>query len=118
MENAMAKEYLLVEINTKNSKRGTGDYIYEVGFVDLDDLTYYISIIDPTMRNWTRCNWEMICTGSIPYGSYSGLIRTARTTQQRTPVISADSYPQLITPLTEQEIIDIIQYRQLELVKK
>jgi hypothetical protein len=112
----MAREYLLVDINTKLSKRGTGDYIYEVGFVDLEDLCYYVSVVDPTMRNWTRCNWELICTGSIPYGAYTGLIRTERRTQQNTPVISADSYPQMITPLSESDIIDILQYRQIEIL--
>ena len=65
----MAKEYLLVEIIPKSSKRGTGDYIYEVGFVELEDLCYYDSVIDPTMRNWTRCNWQMICEGPTPYGA-------------------------------------------------
>ena len=30
----MAKEYLLVEVNTKMSKRGTGDYIYDAIFTD------------------------------------------------------------------------------------
>lgn len=112
----MAHEYLLVDINTKLSKRGTGDYIYEVGFIDLDDLIYYVTIVDPTMRNWTRCNWELICTGTIPYGAYSGLIRTSRTTAQRRPVISADSYPQLIIPMTEEEVVKVIEHRQIEIL--
>lgn len=114
----MAKEYLLTDIRTKHSKRGTGDYIYEVEFLDIDDLHVYVSVVDPTMRNWTRCNWELICEGEIPYGAYSGLIRTARKTQEGISVISADSYPQLICPMTEQELIDVIQYRKIELITK
>ena len=111
----MAHEYLLLDVTRKTSKRGTGDYIYEVSFVDLDDLQDYVTIVDPTMRNWTRCNWQLICEGTTPYGAYSGLIRTARKTQQNTPVISADSYPQLICMMTANEIVKVIEHRTLQL---
>ena len=104
----MAKEYLLVDISTKNSTRGTGDYIYEVDFIDLDDFEYYTTTVDPTMRNWTRCNWNTICYGDIPYGVYTGLIRTAKKTKENTRVISADSYPQCLSPLSADETTELV----------
>lgn len=105
----MAREYILVDITAKMSSRGTGQYIYEVGFIDLEDLHYYMSVVDPTMRNWTRCGWEHICSGDIPYGVYTGLIRTSKHSQKGESVISADSYPQMTMPMTEQEITEVVR---------
>jgi len=103
------RQYLLGDITTKKSQRGTGDYIYEIRFIDLTDLEIYTTIIDPTMRNWTRCHWDNICLGPIPYGIYTGLSRTQRYTQDGNRIISADSYPQLIEYIDPSDMHDILQ---------
>jgi len=90
--------------------------IYEITWVDIESLEVLMTIVDSTYRNYTRSHWDQIVTKENPLGIYTGLRRTAQTTQDRLTIISADSYPSLVEPLTEAEVVDILQVRQEQLV--
>ena len=107
-------EYILTDIQPKlghlNNTR-----IYDLTFVDLVDLQVYMCVVDESYRNFIRSHWDTIVTGSIPYGLYSGLRRTARRDRDGLPVISADSHPQLIEPMTETEVFRVLEIRSQQL---
>ena len=107
-------EYLLTDITRKIGSRNQS-FIYDVTFVDLVDLQVYMCVVDESYRNYIRSGWHNIVLGSIPYGLYTGLRKTARLDRDGLPVISADSYPALIEPLTETEIFNILTVRQEQL---
>lgn len=107
----MAREYILSDIERKiGTKHNT--WIWDITWVELDTLDVYMTVVDESMRNYERSGWNNIVNGDIPYGSYTGLIRTARTDKNGLKVISADSHPQLVTPLTVREIEQLIEYQQ------
>lgn len=112
----MAKTYILSDIERKiGSKHNT--WIWDITWLDSEDLQIYTTIVDESMRNYTRSGWDTIVHGAIPYGIYAGLRRTARSNQDQLPVISADSYPQLVTPMTLDEVYRVVEWvheQQLE----
>jgi len=57
-------------------------------------------------------------TGLIPYGIYGGLRITARRDRVGLAVISADSIPQMITPMTQLEVERYIEIRQDQLAQE
>ena len=107
-------EYILTDITRKEGKLNYSD-IWEVTWVDLVDLQVYATVVDATYRNYTRSNWHNIVNGPIPYGLYSGLRKTAKKDKDGLPVISADSHPALIDPMTEAEVYRILEIRQSQL---
>ena len=107
-------EYILTDITPKIGSKHNS-YIWDITFVDLVDLQVYMTVVDESMRNFTRSRWDSIVTGPIPYGLYTGLRRTARKDKDGLPVISADSHPQLIDPMTEAEVFHVLEIRQQQL---
>ena len=112
----MAKEYILTDIERRIGSRNNG-YIYDCSFLDLDDLQVYMCIVDAQFRNWERSGWCRLVQDPTYHGVYTGMKRTQRHNQDGLRVISADSHPQLIMPLTEAQIIDIIEFRQQQLAQ-
>jgi len=113
----MAREYILSDIEKKIGSKNNS-WIWDITWVELETLDVYMTVVDETMRNYTRSGWDQIVTGAIPYGSYTGLIRTARTDKNGLRVISADSHPQLVTPLTTRDIELLIDHQQQQLAEK
>ena len=107
-------EYILTDITPKIGSKNNS-WIWDITFVDLVDLQVYMCVVDESYRNYTRSGWHNIVAGAIPYGLYTGLRRTARTDKDGLPVISADSHPALIDPMTETEVFKILQIRQEQL---
>ena len=107
-------EYILTDITPKLGHLNN-TYIYDITFVDLVDLQVYMCVVDESYRNFIRSHWDGIVTGHIPYGLYTGLRKTAKKDKDGLPVISADSLPQLIDPMTEDEIFNILTIRQEQL---
>jgi hypothetical protein len=107
-------EYILTDITPKQGHLN-GTYIYDITFVDLVDLQVYMCVVDESYRNFTRSHWDTIVTGSVPYGLYAGLRKTAKRDKDGLPVISADSHPQLISPMTEAEVFYVLEVRQQQL---
>ena len=111
----MARQYLLtrIEHDVGNLNLTT---IHRIYWLDLEDLEEYVTVVDESYRNFTRSNWHNLCSDSTtPYGIYTGLVRTARRTRAGVRVVSADSYPQRIEPLTRDELIAVIEFKILEL---
>lgn len=111
----MARQYLLTKIEHEFGKLNSNS-IHKIYFLDLEDMQEYVTIVDESFRNFTRSNWHTLCYyQDTPYGIYTGLVRTAKRTKAGVPVISADSYPQMIEPLTKDELIAVIEFKILEL---
>ena len=110
----MAKEYILSDITPKVGTRHNS-YIWDITWVDLDDLQIHMTVVDESMPNFTRSHWDVIVAGDIPYGIYSGLVRTNKTDKDGLSVISADSHPTMIAPLTMEEVYRVIDIRKQQL---
>ena len=101
-------QMILVDIERKTGKLNHQD-IYDVTWLDPETMEIWITIVDSSYRNYTRSNWDRIVAGDIVYGEYSGLIRTARINKDRLRVINADSHPQLVTPMTQREVEQVVE---------
>lgn len=111
----MARQYLLTRIEHEFGRLNSNS-IHRIYWLDLEDMEEYVTVVDESYRNFTRSGWHALCYYSdTPYGIYTGLVRTAKKTRAGVSVISADSYPQLIEPLTRDELIAVIEFKILEL---
>jgi hypothetical protein len=111
----MARQYLLTriehDVGTLNLTR-----IHRIYWLDLEDLEEYVTVVDESYRNFTRSGWHTLCLDSTtPYGIYTGLVRTRRRTRAGVRVVSADSYPQRIEPLTRDDVIARIESKIVKL---
>lgn len=110
-------DYILADIERKiGTKHNT--WIYDITWVEPETLDVFMTVVDESMRNFTRSHWDIIVTGHIPYGIYAGLRVTARRDQIGLAVISADSIPQMITPMTHNEVEQYIEIRQDQLARE
>ena len=106
----MAKNYILSDITPKIGSMNQS-YIYDLTWVDPEDLTVYMMVVDESYRNYGR--WSNIIKNNI-LGVYTGLKRTSKLDKNGQPVMSADSHPQLITALSETMIMDVITLAQTQ----
>ena len=106
-------ELILSDITPRIGTRHNS-YIYEVTYVEIVDLKIYTTIVDESMRNYTRSHWDTIVAEN-QLGLYTGLRRTARTDKDSLPVISADSVPQLLDRMQADEIFTCIERRREQL---
>lgn len=106
-------DLILTEITRKVGKLNEA-IIYDLTFVDIQDLQIYTSVVDTTYRNWSKNGWQHIIDNKM-YGLYAGLNKTARKSSEGFTVISADSYPQLIELLTPHEIFNVLSARKEQL---
>ena len=107
----MSKNYILSDITPKIGHLNQA-WIWDLTWVDPEDLAVYMMVVDSSYRNYAR--WRpIIDTHSL--GAYCGLKRTSRQDRNGQSVMSADSHPQLITLLDESMIYRIIELRQQEL---
>lgn len=89
----MANEYVLVE---RTSRRGrNGVTFWRFTFYCLADGLFYETTVDNTYDNFRKSGWDHLAEDQSPYGIYTGLTRTQRTTREGFPVITADSRPRL-----------------------
>ena len=110
-------EYILADIERKiGTKHNT--WIYDITWVEPVTLDVFMTVVDESMRNFTRSHWDVMVTGDIPYGIYAGLRITARRDRVGLAVISADSIPQMITPMTQLEVERYIEIRQDQLAQE
>lgn len=107
----MSKQYILSNIQPKLGHINQA-WIWDLTWVDPDDLTVYMMVVDQSYRNYAR--WRHIIDTNM-LGSYAGLRRSSRQDQHGQRVVTADSQPQLTCVLTEHEIMDIIELRQQQL---
>jgi len=110
----MARELILADVTTKRGHLNDS-YIHDVTLLDIETLELYTCIVDEHYRNYTRCGWNEILQRPIKYGLYGGLLKTQKKNNEGFPVISADSHPRLIEPLTETEVMTVIETRKEQL---
>lgn len=108
------KLYILSDIQQRLGHIN-GTQIWEITWVDPEDLAVLTTTVDESYRNYRRNHWDVMVSGAIPYGLYQGLVKTLRQDRDRLSVLSADSYPQLIEPMTAREVEQFIEIRQQDL---
>jgi hypothetical protein len=91
----MTNEYILVNIEESISHLNGGRY-WRLTFVSLDDGTTHEMTVDPAYTNFRRSGWNHIVADPYPYGCYTGLKRTRKTTKKGTPVVSADGKARIV----------------------
>lgn len=110
------KSYLLTEIVTQQG-RINNTTIYRLTFVDLDTVRVFHLTVDTSYKNYTRSGWDRICD-QRQFGVYTGLSTTNRTDTQGLPVLTADSRPEFVMPLSNRELAEVIEARLRELDPK
>jgi len=110
----MAKTLILADVTTKIGHLN-GTYIHDVTLLDPVDLQLHTCVVDESYRNYTRSGWDKILERPIQYGLYGGLRETKKTNKEGFPVISADSRPLLIEPLTQADVELVIEVRKEDL---
>ena len=88
-------EYILVNIEESTSHLNGGRY-WRLTFQSLDDGTQHEMTVDPTYNNFKKSGWDHVVADPYPYGIYTGLRRTKKTTSRGIPVVSADGTARLI----------------------
>ena len=102
----MTKQYILTDITRKIGSLNH-DYIYDLTWLDTDDLKIYMMIVDASYRNYSK--WQHIIHNN-GLGIYTGLRKKNVRDKDGTAVMDADSTPQCINFLTEDEIFKIVEY--------
>lgn len=82
-------EYILVERHSRPGKNGVT--MWRFTWYCLEDGLLYETTVDNTYANFRRRGWDHLATDPRPWGVYTGLRRTSRTTREGLPVITADS---------------------------
>ena len=107
----MSKNYILSDITPKIGHLNHA-WIWDLTWVDPDNLDVYMMIVDSSYRNYSK--WQTIIDNKM-LGAYTGMKRSSREDKNGQRVMSADSFPQLVTPLDESMIIQIIELAQKDL---
>jgi hypothetical protein len=105
-------EYILADIERKIGSKNHS-WIYDITFVNPETLEVCMCVVDESYRNYSK--WQHLVTGTIPYGIYTGLRRINRKDKDGVQVINADHAPQLIAPMTEQEVELVLETRREQL---
>jgi hypothetical protein len=105
----MTNEYILVDIAQSVSHLNGGRY-WRLTFVSLDDGTTHEMTVDPAYTNFRRSGWNHIVEDPYPFGVYSGLKRTKKTTTKGTPVVSADGRARIVYRCAnDEELAGLVQ---------
>ena len=97
--------HILCDITPKRGRLNQTD-IWDLTWLDLEEHQLRQMVVDSSYRNYAR--WQNIINTNL-LGEYAGIRRSARLNSRGQAVMSADSHPQLVTPLTAGEICTIIE---------
>jgi hypothetical protein len=105
----MTNEYILVNIEESVSHLNGGRY-WRLTFVSLDDGTTHEMTVDPAYTNFRRSGWNHVVADPYPFGCYTGLKRTKKTTKKGVPVVSADGPARIIYRcVNDEELAGLVQ---------
>lgn len=105
----MTNEYILVDIAESVSHLNGGRY-WRLTFVSLDDGTRHEMTVDPAYTNFKRSGWNHIVADPYPFGCYTGLKRTQKTTKAGVPVVSADGRARIVYRCkNDEELAGLVQ---------
>ena len=99
------RRYLLVMMQRKQGQINQ-TLIEELTWLDLQDLQTLTTTLDPTYRNYSK--WHEVLISPCPTGIYTNLKLTGRVDKHDTPVISADSTPELLLEVTPKEVEEVL----------
>lgn len=102
------RAYLLVMIRRKKGYIND-TIIEEITWLDLEDLGQMTTTLDPSYRNYK--NWYEILLKDHPEGIYTNLKVSGRLDRHGTPILSADSKPELLlqldTATVEETLVEL-----------
>lgn len=107
----MCNQYLLVGRSSRQGRAGRT--MWRFTWYSLEDGQLWETTVDDSYRNWRRCHWAHIASEPDPWGCYTGLTRTQRTTRTGLPVITADSRPRLDMRLDWDTCLQVIEQDQI-----
>jgi hypothetical protein len=100
------KRYILAEITQGTSRISGGDY-WTLTWVNERTLEVSQTHVDSSMTNFDR--WLPVIHNPEPWGIYTGLKSTSRTTNRGFPVITADAPPSCVNSMTQQEMLQVLR---------
>jgi hypothetical protein len=78
--------------------------MYRYTWIELDTLEIWETTVDESYRNWQKKGWDQLSQGDQPYGIYTGLRKSQRTSRQGYGILTADSRPELLLPIESQDL--------------
>jgi hypothetical protein len=97
------QDYMLVACERGWSTLNNCRY-YRFTWIDLDDLSIWETTVDQTFRNYHKKGWDRLCESEPQYGIYTGLRKSQRTSKQGYGILTADSRPELLTAVDDQDM--------------
>lgn len=94
-------KYILVGVQERYSSLNLGSY-YRLDWLEPESLQLFTTSVDSMYNNYRH--WRTIVESKQPWGIYDNLKLTAKQDKHGTTILSADSQPHLLDPLTQQEI--------------
>ena len=88
-------EYILID-QTEQPSHLNGGTMWRLTFYCIDDHTVHEMTVDSSYRNFARSGWNHVVRDPNPWGVYSNLKRTDRTTRTGTQVVTADSAARIV----------------------
>ena len=109
-------ECVLVNIEPRTSRINGGVY-YRLTWVNLTDMTRWETDVQDTYKNWEKNGWARMVQLK-QYGLYGNLNRQRTQTRTGVGVITADSYPELILSIPDQETaVEVVLQEQQRLTQ-
>ena len=90
----MNEEYILIDIEERPGKNASR--FWRLTFQRISDNLIVEMTVDVTFKNFRKQGWDHVVNSECPWGVYSNLKQTTRTTRQGISVVSADSPAEII----------------------
>ena len=97
----MADEYILIDRRSQPGRNGTR--MWRLTWQRIRDNTHWETTVDSSYRNFRGQGWDHLVEHACPWGVYTNLTTTARRTQQGLGVITADSRPDILVRVEDQD---------------
>ena len=98
--------FILAKIESRHSHKNGGDY-WLLTWIDTEQARILETSVDPQYDNYK--NWAPIINNKKPLGIYDNLKLSQRTTKNGTAIISADSLPRQLDPLSSEEVELVVE---------
>ena len=96
-------EEIYVLFDRRHTQGRSGRDLYRWRWINLATGREWETTTDSSFRNWRQNGWQSMSQDPNPWGVYSGLRPSSRSTKGGVGVITADSWPQRIESLTREQ---------------
>lgn len=104
----MTQEYILLDIEQRRGFNGVD--FYRLTFQHLDTNQIVEMTVDRTYKNFHSSGWNHVIDDPCPWGVYTDLKQTRRTTRSGHSVVTADSPARILVRLeSQQQALDLAQ---------